>query len=58
MGMCYPYLNDLLRAILGVDVPLPLPMFGIFVALAIALAASVFSAEARRAETFERLPPG
>jgi hypothetical protein len=33
MDVCYPYLDDLLRAVLGVSVPLHLPMFGIFVAL-------------------------
>jgi len=58
MNMCYPYLNDLLQAVLGVRVPLHFPLFGIFVALGIAVAASVYAAAARQAESFGRLPAG
>lgn len=32
--MSYPYLSDLVRALTGADLPLPIPMFGLFVALA------------------------
>lgn len=56
MDASYPYLGDLLHAALGVNVALPLPMFGLFVALAVAIAASVFTQDARRAEAFGRLP--
>jgi phosphatidylglycerol---prolipoprotein diacylglyceryl transferase len=50
----YPYLGDLL----GAKVPLPIPMFGIFVALAVVLAARAFSLNIRHAEAFDRLPAG
>lgn len=33
--MAFPYVGDLLSAIFGVKIPLPLPMFGVMVALAI-----------------------
>jgi len=56
MNVSYPYLGDLVHAALGVDVRLPLPMFGLFLALAIVIAASVFTQDARRAEAFGRLP--
>ena len=54
----YPYLGDFLRTGLGVNVPLPVPMFGIFVALSVALAARVFALNIQRAEAFARLPAG
>lgn len=56
--MSYPYLGDLVRAGLGVNVPLPIPMFGVFVALAVVLAACAFSLNMRRAEALHRLPAG
>ncbi len=54
--MSFPYLGDLLRVGLGVNAPLPIPMFGLLVALAVALAARVFSLNIRRAEALDRLP--
>jgi phosphatidylglycerol:prolipoprotein diacylglycerol transferase len=46
--MSYPYLSDLLRALSGYDLPLPLPMFGLLVACAMLAAASCLGAELRR----------
>lgn len=54
--MSFPSLGDVLRAGLGLNVPLPIPTFGIFVALAVVLAARTFSLEVRRAEALGRLP--
>jgi phosphatidylglycerol---prolipoprotein diacylglyceryl transferase len=56
--MSFPYLGDLFRVALGVNVPLPIPMFGLFVALAVVLAAHTFSLNVRRAEAVDRLPAG
>jgi len=56
--MSFPYLGDVFRVVLGVNVPLPIPMFGLFVALAVVLAAHTFSLNARRAEALDRLPAG
>ena len=56
--MSYPYLGDFLHARLGVNVPLPLPMFGLFVALAVLLASREFSLNLRRAQALGRLPAG
>lgn len=56
--MSFPYVSDLVRAGLGVHVPLPIPMFGLCVALAVGLAAYTFSLNIRRAEACGRLPAG
>ncbi|MGH8220836.1 MAG: prolipoprotein diacylglyceryl transferase [Steroidobacteraceae bacterium] len=40
------------------NIPLPIPMFGLCVALAVVLAARAFSLNVRRAEAFDRLPAG
>ena len=32
--MAFPYVSDLVRALTGLDLPLPLPMFGLAVAAA------------------------
>jgi len=54
----FPYVSDLVRVSLGVNVPLPIPTFGLCVALAVMLAAYVFSRNIRRAEAIDRLPAG
>ena len=56
--MSFPYLSDVVRVGLGVNVPLPIPMFGLCVALAVMLAAYAFSLNVRRAEALDRLPAG
>ncbi len=46
--MSYPYLSDVIKALTGVDFPLPIAMFGLFVALAGWAAAACLSAQLRR----------
>lgn len=46
--MSYPYLSDLIRALTGVDLPLPIAMFGLLVAFAMLAAARCMKAELRR----------
>ncbi len=46
--MSFPYLGDLLKAITGYNLPLPLPMFGICVALAMLVAANCLQRELSR----------
>lgn len=44
----YPYLSDLVRAATGLDLPLPIPMFGLFVLVAVLVAGWVLRLEMRR----------
>jgi phosphatidylglycerol:prolipoprotein diacylglycerol transferase len=46
--MSYPYLSDLLRSWFGIDLPLPLPMFGLFVATAMLVAGRFLRLELER----------
>ncbi|WP_332878546.1 prolipoprotein diacylglyceryl transferase [Massilia sp. S19_KUP03_FR1] len=46
--MSYPFVSDLLRDLTGVDIPLPMPMFGLFVALAVVVAAYCMKRELKR----------
>lgn len=46
--MSFPYLSDLVEKITGYDLPLPLPMFGLFVALAMLAAADCLRRELHR----------
>ena len=46
--MSYPYLSDLIRALTGLDIPLPFPMFGLLVACAMIAAAASLTAELKR----------
>lgn len=46
--MSYPFLSDLVRDLTGVDLPLPMPMFGLFVALAVVVAAYFMKRELQR----------
>lgn len=46
--MAYPYLSDLVNAVTGLNVPLPVPMFGLFVALAMLIASSWLTSELAR----------
>jgi phosphatidylglycerol:prolipoprotein diacylglycerol transferase len=44
----YPYLSDVVKALTGADVPLPLPMFGLFVLVALVAATLALRLELRR----------
>jgi phosphatidylglycerol:prolipoprotein diacylglycerol transferase len=55
--MSYPHLTDILNAAFGTDWALPIPTFGVLVAMALAISTSVARAEARRLESLGRLPP-
>lgn len=46
----YPTLSDMLRDLLGIDIPLPFPTFGFFVALGFIVAAYLFTEEMKRKE--------
>lgn len=54
--MCYPYLSDLLHALLGVTVYAPIPMFGILVVSAVFVATALFTRDVRLAERRGQLP--
>lgn len=46
--MAFPYLSDFVKALTGVDLPLPLPMFGLMVAAAFLVSIGVARREVRR----------
>lgn len=46
----YPTISDLLRDLFGIDIPLPFPTFGFFVALSFLIAAYFFTKELKRKE--------
>ncbi len=46
----YPTLSDMLRDLLGIDIPLPFPTFGFFVAIGFIVAAYFFTEEMKRKE--------
>jgi phosphatidylglycerol:prolipoprotein diacylglycerol transferase len=54
--MSFPYITDIANALLGTHWALPIPTFGVVVAAAIGIAASLARAEARRLEALGRLP--
>lgn len=56
--MAFPYVTDLINALLGTHMTLPIPMFGVIVAIAMAAATSVATRAVRRSEEFGDLPPG
>jgi phosphatidylglycerol:prolipoprotein diacylglycerol transferase len=55
--MSYPYLTDVLNAVFGTDWTLPIPTFGMLVALAFVIATRVAGANVRRLEEAGSLPP-
>lgn len=55
--MSYPYLTDLLNAAFGTHWALPIPTFGVLVALAFVVATRVARTNVRRLEAAGRLPP-
>ena len=55
--MSYPYVTDALNAVFGTHWHLPIPTFGVIVALAVTLATYVASRVVRSYEDLGRLPP-
>jgi phosphatidylglycerol---prolipoprotein diacylglyceryl transferase len=55
--MSYPYLTDILNAVFATDWAMPIPTFGVLVALAFVVATRVARANVRRLEALGRLPP-
>jgi phosphatidylglycerol:prolipoprotein diacylglycerol transferase len=53
--MSFPYLSDVIKALTGYDLPLPLPMFGLLVACAVAAAAACLRAELVRMGQHKRI---
>ena len=53
--MSYPYLSDVIKALTGVDVPLPIATFGLMVAAAMVAGALCLRAELRRLHARGRL---
>ena len=56
--MSYPYLSDVVKALTGIDLPLPFATFGILVACAMFAAAACLTAELRRMYEAGSLQPG
>ncbi len=54
--MSYPFLGDLINSFFGTSWNVPIPMFGLFVAIAIVAATYVARKEVERYESTERLP--
>lgn len=46
--MSYPYLSDVVRALTGLNLPLPIPMFGLLVVCAMVAGAACLRAQLRR----------
>ncbi|GGX79117.1 prolipoprotein diacylglyceryl transferase [Massilia dura] len=46
--MAYPYLGDIIKALTGIDLPLPIPVFGLSVVLAMFVAGAVLRRELAR----------
>jgi phosphatidylglycerol:prolipoprotein diacylglycerol transferase len=46
--MSFPFLSDLVKALTGYALPLPMPMFGLFVAIAALVASHIFKREIQR----------
>lgn len=57
MPMSYPYLNDALKALTGLDIPLPLPTFGLCVMGAVFVASYFFRCELQRQRLAGELHP-
>lgn len=46
--MAFPYLTDVVRSLFGISLPLPIPMFGLFVGIAMLVAAYALKRELQR----------
>ena len=55
--MAFPYLSDLVRALTGLNLPLPLPMFGLAVAAAFLVSLRVAALEIQRLHEVGRIGP-
>src|SRR6266700_561501 len=55
--MAFPFLSDVVRALTGLSVPLPIPMFGVMVVAAFVIATWVFRLELARLYADERIGP-
>jgi prolipoprotein diacylglyceryltransferase len=53
----YPTISDALKDLFGINIPLPLPSFGFFVAISFLLAAYLFTLELKRKESNGLLKP-
>ena len=53
--MSYPYLSDVVQALTGLALPLPLPMFGLFVAFAMLAGSHALTLELKRLHAAGRL---
>lgn len=56
--MAFPFVTDMLNALLGTQWQLPIPTFGVLVVAAIAIATAVMRAETKRLEAHGRLERG
>lgn len=54
--MAYPTLSDLIRDLIGLDLPLPLPMFGLLVAAALLISLRLLESELRRMHAAGTVP--
>src|SRR5690606_41781825 len=54
--MAYPTLGDLIRDLTGLDLPLPIPMFGLLVATALLISLRLLESELRRMHAVGRVP--
>ncbi|MFZ6657338.1 prolipoprotein diacylglyceryl transferase [Undibacterium sp. TJN19] len=54
--MAFPYLTDAVHGLFGISLPLPLPMFGLFVAIAMLVASSVLKRELQRKHDLGIIP--
>lgn len=54
-AMSYPYLSDVVKAITGYNLPLPMPMFGLFVLFAVLAASACLRAQLRRLRAANRI---
>src|ERR1051325_7596484 len=55
--MAFPYLSDLVRTLTGLDLPLPVPMFGLMVAVAFLVSVPLAAREVRRLHEAGRIAP-
>jgi phosphatidylglycerol:prolipoprotein diacylglycerol transferase len=55
--MAFPYLSDLVRTLTGLDLPLPVPMFGLTVAAAFLVSIGVAAREVQRLHEAGRIGP-
>jgi len=53
----YPTLSYLIKDITGIDIPLPIPMFGLMVVISIIIAALILTKELKRKERLDALSP-